>query len=261
MQNKMRILIAGDIVGSAGRQAFCRIATGLKTAGKIDFAIANAENAAGGKGLTAATAGELFSGGADAITLGDHTWDQAEIETYIDRETRLTRPLNFAPGCPGRGFTTINTPNGDVTVVNLIGRVFLAPNDCPFRAMDALLKKEKLGRIIIVDIHAEATSEKIVMGRYLDGRVSAVVGTHTHVQTSDECILPKGTAYITDLGMTGPKDSAIGRDLAAITERFLTGMPAQFKIAKDDVCLEGVIVDVDTTTGRAKAINRLREKI
>ncbi len=262
MQNKMKILIAGDIVGSPGRQSFCRYATGLKAAGKIDMAIANAENAAGGKGLTAATAEELFAGGADAITLGDHTWDQTEMEKYIDRETRLTRPLNFAPGCPGRGFTTITTPHGDVTVVNIIGRVFLAPNDCPFRAMDDLLKKEtRLGRIIIVDFHAEATSEKIVMGRYLDGRVSAMVGTHTHVQTSDECILPKGTAYITDLGMTGPKDSAIGRDLAAITSRFLTGMPAQFKIAKDDVCLEGVIIEIDTTNGRAKSISRIREHI
>jgi len=257
----MKILMAGDIVGSPGRRAFAQVVARLKQAGRADFVVANAENSAGGKGLSGPVAEELFAAGADVITLGDHAWDQKELIPYLDRETRVTRPANFAPGCPGRGCATVAGPEGTrVTVINLVGRVFMNNYDCPFRTVDALLKKEPdLGRVILVDMHAEATSEKVVIGRYLDGRVSCVVGTHTHVQTSDEAILPKGTAYITDLGMTGAKDSALGRDLASVTQMMLTGMPAKFEVARDDLMLEGVLVDVDERNGQARSIRRLRE--
>ncbi|MCX7591293.1 MAG: TIGR00282 family metallophosphoesterase [Kiritimatiellae bacterium] len=256
----MKILLVGDIVGSPGRRAFARIVGRMRQEQEVDFVVANAENAAGGKGLTPDTGEELLSAGADVLTLGDHTWDQKEILPYLDRETRLVRPANFAPGCPGRGFTTVSTPFGPVTVVCLVGRVFMSPSDCPFRTVDKILKeRECAGRLIIVDIHAEATSEKIVLGRYLDGRVSCVFGTHTHVQTSDEAILPKGTAYITDVGMTGARDSAIGRDLKSVTEMFLTGMPAKFKLAQDQIALEGLLAEVDPDTGRARKVKRVRE--
>ena len=215
----MKVLMVGDIVGSPGRRAFARVATRMREAGKVQFVVANAENSAGGKGLTLPLAEELFAAGADVLTLGDHTWDRRELQTTIDRESRIVRPANFAPGCPGQGHTTVRTGSGEaVTVINVVGRVFMGLYDCPYRTMDGILvKMAGSSGIILVDFHAEATSEKIIMGRYLDGRVSAVVGTHTHVQTSDETILPKGTAYITDLGMTGPKDSAIGRELESTT--------------------------------------------
>ncbi len=258
----MKIIMIGDIVGGAGRKAFARFMIMTKHRGEADFVVANAENAAGGKGITRAVAEELFEAGADVLTMGDHAWDQKESVPFFDVERRLLRPANFAPGCPGRGIHSTDTPRGRVTVINLIGRVFLHPYDCPFRAADALLAREpNLGRVILVDMHAEATSEKVAIGRYLDGRVSAVVGSHTHVQTSDETILPKGTAYITDLGMTGAKDSVIGRDLPSVLGSFLTGMPSKFELATDQVALEGVWIDVDETTGRARRIERIREFI
>lgn len=254
----MKILMVGDIVGSPGRKIFGQVASRLKEAGEVDFVVANAENSAGGRGLTGPLAEEIFKAGADVITLGDHTWDQKDLRGYFKTETRVIRPLNFAPGCPGKGFVTIETGFGSVTVVNLIGRVFMNPYDCPFRAMDEFFKKQT-GKIVLVDIHAEATSEKIVMGRYLDGRVSAVAGTHTHVQTSDEMILPGGTAYITDLGMTGPRVSSLGRDLEQVTGILLTGLPSPFKIAQGDTVLEGIIIEIDRETGKAKGIKRIRE--
>lgn len=258
----MKILMAGDIVGSPGRRAFARVAAGLKQDEKADFIVANAENSAGGKGLTRALAEELFAAGADVLTLGDHAWDQKDLPAFMELERRILRPHNFPPGCPGRGFVSIATNFGAVTVVSLMGRTFMRPCDCPFRSMDSFLSREHdVGRIILVDFHAEATSEKIAMGRYLDGRVSIVAGTHTHVQTSDETVLPNGTAYITDLGMTGPKDSIIGRDTASVTAMLLTGMPAKFKIAQGDVALEGILADVDPTTGRCRSIRRMREFI
>jgi 2',3'-cyclic-nucleotide 2'-phosphodiesterase len=258
----LKILMVGDIVGSPGRTAFAQVVTRFKQAGNVDFVVVNAENAAGGKGLTAVLAEEIFAAGADVITLGDHTWDQKGFQTYLDREQRVLRPANFAPNCPGRGYVTLDTAHGRVTVISLIGRVFMQPADCPFRKSDDILKKESgLGKIVLVDIHAEATSEKNVLGRYLDGRVSCVVGTHTHIQTSDDRILPKGTAYITDLGMTGSRDSAIGRDLESITARFLSGMPDKFIVATEDVVLEGIIVEVDPSTGRATSIKRVRENV
>jgi len=256
----MNIFITGDMVGGPGRKIFARVVGQMKQRGAVDFVVANAENVAGGKGITRVIAAELFEAGADVLTMGDHTWDQKEIAAFMDIEKRLLRPANFAPACPGRGIVTVDTPKGRVTVINLIGRVFMPPMDCPFRAVDALLSKEpNMGKVILVDMHAEATSEKIAMGRHLDGRVSAVVGTHTHVQTSDEIILPKKTAYLTDLGMTGSKDSIIGRDYASVMSKFLTGMPSKFEIAEHNVALEGALIDVDEATGRARKITRIRE--
>lgn len=258
----MKILFVGDIVGSPGRTAFARTVTRWRQEQKIDVVIANAENAAAGRGLTPALAEELFNAGADALTLGDHTWDQKELAPYLDQEPRIVRPANFPPGCPGRGHTVVETPKGAVLVINLIGRVFMPAQDCPLRTVDAVLKETaSRARIILVDIHAEATSEKIVTGRYLDGRVTAVVGTHTHVQTADEGLLPKGTAYITDAGMTGPKDSVLGRALDPVLKKFLTGMPTKFDIATDDVRLEGVLIEADAKTGRARRITRIQEPI
>lgn len=256
----MNILMVGDMVGSVGRTIFGRVVSLMKQRGQADVVVVNAENVAGGKGITRVIAGELFSAGADVITLGDHTWDQKDVAPYLDIEKRLIRPANFAPGCPGRGIVTVDSPKGRVTVINLVGRVFMPPADCPFRTVDALLAKEpNMGKVILVDLHAEATSEKIAMGRYLDGRVSAVVGTHTHVQTSDEVVLPKKTAYLTDLGMTGPKDSIIGRDYDSVMLKFLTGMPSKFSIAETGVALEGALIEVDETTGKARKITRVRE--
>jgi metallophosphoesterase (TIGR00282 family) len=256
----MNILMVGDMVGAPGRKIFARVVGQMKGRGAVDVVVANAENSAGGKGITRVIAGELFDAGADVITLGDHTWDQKEIAQFLAIEKRLIRPANFAPACPGRGIVTVDTPKGRVTVINLIGRVFMPPMDCPFRTVDALLAKEpNMGKVILVDMHAEATSEKVAMGRHLDGRVSAVVGTHTHVQTSDETIMPRKTAYITDLGMTGPKDSIIGRDYPSVMGKFLTGMPSKFEIAESNVALEGVLIDVDETSGRARKITRVRE--
>ncbi len=255
----MKVMMVGDLVGAQGRTLFAQVVTRFKARNALDFVVVNAENAAGGRGITPRLANELFAAGADVVTLGDHAWDQRELISQIDREPRLLRPANFSPGCPGRGLVTVDTPMGRVTVINLIGRVFMKPYDCPFRCADALLAQGGLGKVVIVDIHAEATSEKIVMGRYLDGRVSAVAGTHTHVQTSDEVILPKGTAYLTDLGMTGVKDSSLGRDLDSVYDMFLTGMPTKFKLAQGESVLEGLWIDIDETTGRARKVKRLRE--
>jgi len=235
----------------------------MRHAGEADFIVANAENAAGGRGLSAALAQELLGAGADVLTLGDHAWDQKDLAGHLEKEERVLRPANFPPGCPGRGWITVQTAMGVVTVINLVGRVFMQPHyDCPFRTVDEILKKgAALGKVVLVDIHAEATSEKIAMGWYLDGRVSAVVGSHTHVQTSDETVLPKGEAYITDLGMTGPKRSVLGREVEPIIKRFLTGLPSPFGVATEDVVLEGVLITVDEKTGKATRIKRVREAI
>ena len=258
----IKILHVGDIVGSPGRQVFARVVPRMRKDGEVDFVVANGENSAGGKGITPEICEELFAAGADVITLGDHAWDQKEILKHIDVENRLVRPANFAPGCPGRGFTTVDTTFGRVTVLVLLGRVFLPPMDCPFRAADAILKRGMdLGSIVLAEIHAEATSEKKAMGRFLDGRVTSVVGTHTHVQTSDEKILPKGTAYLTDLGMTGPMDSIIGMEVDIVLNRFLTGLPARFEVAREDVALEGALLTVDPRTGKASKIKRIREHL
>jgi len=255
----MRVLMVGDIVGSPGRAVFKEAVARLRASGAVHAVVANAENAAAGSGLTRTLAEELFAAGADVLTLGDHTWNQKELELHLSAEKRLIRPANFAPGCPGRGWTTVQTNQGPLTVINLMGRVFLPPMDCPFRTVDALLTSIPAGPPVLVDFHAEATSEKIAMGWHLDGRVAVVAGTHTHVQTSDEKLLPMGTAYITDLGMTGPVHSVIGRELEPVLRRFLTGMPSKFEVAKGPATLEGVIVDIDRTTGKAVSITRVRE--
>jgi metallophosphoesterase (TIGR00282 family) len=254
----MKILLVGDIVGGPGRRVFRDVVRRLREENAVHAVVVNGENAAAGNGITLALAEELFKAGADVITLGDHVWGQKELEPTIAGEKRLVRPVNFPPGAPGQGYATVQTALGPVTVVNLLGRVFMGPMDCPFRAMDALLKTLPRNVPVIVDFHAEATSEKIAMGHYLDGRVTAVVGTHTHVQTSDAVILPKGTAYMTDLGMTGPCHSVIGREIAPVLKKFTTGIPAKFEVAAGPCVLEGAVLELDRASGKAVSITPYR---
>jgi metallophosphoesterase (TIGR00282 family) len=250
------ILAIGDIIGKPGRQAVSQLLPGLRQQYSLDLVIANAENAAGGLGLTLATARELLDGGADVLTSGNHIWAEREIIPYLDSEMPILRPLNYPPGVPGKGYITV----GRVAVVNLMGRTFMGDLDCPFRAMDQLLAKLEQP-IIIVDFHAEATSEKMAMGRYLDGRVSAVLGTHTHVGTIDAQLLPNGTAYVTDIGMSGPLDSVIGDDAEAVIQRFLTGIPHRLSVGKGKTALNAIMVKVDDDTGRAISIDRIYREI
>jgi len=244
----------GDVIGRPGRRAVQVLVPHLRQEYRIDLVIANGENAAGGLGLTRETAEELFASGIDVITSGNHIWDHKEIIPSLDSEFAILRPLNYPPGVPGRGYLT----KGKVLVVNLLGRTFIGNFDCPFRAMDQLLEEiVDKPPVIIADFHAEATSEKVAMGRYLDGRVSAVLGTHTHVGTIDARLLPKGTAYITDVGMTGPIESVIGDDADAVIRRFLTQLPHRLSVGKGSVVLNSVLVDVDERTGRATGITRV----
>jgi metallophosphoesterase (TIGR00282 family) len=256
----MRILFIGDVVGKPGRRAVATLAPRLREERHIDFVIANGENSAHGAGLTASTVNALLTSGVDVITSGDHVWDQKEVYEVIEREPRLLRPLNFPPTAPGKGSTVVQLDGvPPVGVLNLIGRVFMPNTDCPFRAAEAeVARLRQKTNIIIVDLHAEATSEKIAMGRFLDGKVSAVIGTHTHVATADAQILPQGTAYISDAGMCGPHDSVLGRDVAAVLRRFLTQLPQKMEVAEGDVALCGVIVEVDENSGRARSIERIR---
>jgi metallophosphoesterase (TIGR00282 family) len=244
----------GDIVGRPGRRALRALLPSLRSDLKIDFVVANCENAAGGFGLTSELAVEIMSCGVDVITTGNHVWDEREIIPHLDGPLPILRPMNYPEGVPGRGALT----QGDVMVVNLMGRVFMSALVCPFRTMDAFLKG--LGgnrpRIIIVDFHAEATSEKLAMGWYLDGRVNAVVGTHTHVPTCDPRILPKGTAYITDLGMTGPEQSIIGNTPETVLERFLKQMPQRLTVPSGPSQFNSVLVEFDAT-GKATSIQRI----
>ncbi len=255
----VRILFIGDIVGSPGRSAISRELHRLVDRHGADIVIANGENAAGGFGITPDTANELYRQGISLLTSGNHIWDKKDNSGYLDREERLIRPLNYPPGTPGRGLAVIETPGGvKVGVLNLEGRVYMKNLDCPFRVADAEL--EQLRRetpIILVDIHAEATSEKSALGWYLDGRVSAVVGTHTHVQTADERIMPNGTAYISDVGMTGSFDSVIGIDKHQAIQRFLTQQPVKFDIPKKDLRINAVVIVVETATGKAVSIERI----
>lgn len=255
----MKILFTGDMVGSAGRQVFQRVTGKLRAEERIELVIANAENAAGGRGPSPEIAEAVLAAGAAALTLGDHAWDDRNLIHLLTTEPRIVRPANFPPGAAGRGMTVIETAEGPVCIISLIGRVFMDPADCPFRTADRLIGMAQ-AKTILIDFHAEATSEKIALGRYLDGRITAMLGTHTHVQTSDETILPKGTAYITDLGMTGPKDSVIGREVEPVVQRFITGMPQKFDTAEKDPALEGVILDIDIRTGKARSIERVRER-
>jgi hypothetical protein len=260
----MKILFSGDIVSSPGRRAFTQVAGRYKKNGQADCVCANAENTAGGNGLQPRMAQELFSHGADALSLGDHTWDQKELIPFIDEELRLVRPANFPPGCPGRGYTIVDVKGVRVCIISLLGRTFTQPTaDCPFRTVDALLERPDVRdtTVKLVDFHAEATSEKVVMGFYLDGRVSAVLGTHTHIQTSDARVLAKGTGYITDLGMTGPRDSILGREYEPVLKRFMTGMPARFEVKKGPALFEGALLEVDDIKGHCVSIRALREEV
>lgn len=255
----IRILFIGDVVGAPGRSAINRELHRLVDKHAVDLVIANGENAAGGFGITRETADELYRQGIALLTSGNHIWDKKDNSGFLDAEERLIRPLNYPPGTSGRGSTVIETPAGHkVGVLNLEGRVYMKNLDCPFRCADAevaQLKKETA--IILVDIHAEATSEKSALGWYLDGRVSAVVGTHTHVQTADERILPNGTAYISDVGMTGSFDSVIGIDKDQAIKRFLTQQPVKFDVPKKDLRINAVVIGVEAQSGKAVSIERI----
>lgn len=254
----MLILVIGDIIGRPGRQAVQELLPGLRRQYELDMIIANAENAAGGFGLTPDIARELLDDGVDVLTSGNHIWAQKEIIPCLDSGMPVLRPLNYPPGVPGRGYLISRR----VMVVNLMGRTFMHYIDCPFRAMDRLLaEQEKRPPVIIVDFHAEATSEKMAMGRYLDGRVSAVLGTHTHVGTVDAQLLPKKTAYVTDIGMTGPTDSIIGDDAEAVIQRFLTGLPHRLSVGKGKPILSAVLVNVAEDSGRALSIERVYREL
>jgi len=260
----MKVLFIGDVVGSPGRAVVREIVPLLKKNKEIDFVIANAENSAGGTGITPRVANDLFGSGCDVLTAGDHMWRRIEVLDIIKDNQNILRPLNFSKEAPGSGFGFYKSNSGVlICVVSLIGRVFIeAQSDSPFMAIrDILPQLKSKTNIIIVDLHAEATSEKVAMGWFLDGEVSAVLGTHTHVQTADERILPHGTAYITDVGMTGPLDSVIGRKKEKIIERFLTGMPIRFELGTDDVQLQGAIIEIDQNTGKSLSIQRIREKL
>jgi metallophosphoesterase (TIGR00282 family) len=254
----MKILFIGDIVGKPGRRAVRELLPWIVEECRVDLVIANCENAAAGFGVTSEIVEELYSYHIDVLTSGNHIWDKKEIVNFVEDYETLLRPANYPEGAPGRGSLVINTPCGiSVGVINLAGRVFMYPLDCPFRAADREIGKMKnKASVIIVDMHAEATSEKIAMGWYLDGRVTAVLGTHTHVQTADERILPGGTGYITDAGMTGPFDSVIGIRKESIMQRFLLQIPNKFDVAKGDARLQGVMVEINAN-GRAAAIERV----
>src|SRR5437867_7123265 len=255
----MNILMVGDVYGEPGRQAVAKLVPRLRQEHAIDFCVVNVENAAGGFGVTAPIARQILEAGADVMTSGNHIWDKREIIEYITKENLLLRPANFPVGTPGVGHVTVKAGPHKVAVLNLMGRVFMLPIDCPFQKADELVPElRKDTPIIIVDMHAEATSESQAMGWHLDGRVSAVVGTHRHVQTADERVLPKGTAYITDLGMTGPTDSVIGVDKDIALQRFLSQMPNRFEPAKGPVALHGAVIRIDPETGRGLSIERLR---
>jgi metallophosphoesterase (TIGR00282 family) len=249
--------MVGDAVGRTGRQAVARLLPGLRRELRLDLVIANGENAAAGRGITPAVAEEMFRAGVDVITTGNHIWDQKDIIPYLDSQAPILRPLNFPPGIPGRGILQENA----VTVINLQGRVFMANIDCPFRAADKALADFPPNSIVVVDMHAEATSEKLAMGWYLDGRVTAVVGTHTHVGTVDTRILPRGTAFVCDVGMTAARDSIIGDAVDDVLQRFLTAMPIRLQPAHGPAVLNSVLIDVDDETGRARHIERVDREI
>lgn len=256
----MNILAIADIVGRPGRNILFKLLPQLKKERSIDFVIANAENAAAGFGVTVEIAQELLNSGVDCLTLGNHAWDKKELISFISQEPRILRPANFPPQNPGSGVYIAEKEGIKIAILSLIGRVFMDDCDCPFRAADEEISKiEKITPVILVDMHAEATSEKMAMGYFLDGRVSVVFGTHTHVSTTDLKLLPKGTAYITDIGMTGPFDSVIGIKKELIIDRFITGMPVRFEVAAGIAQLEGIIFQVDKE-GKVYQMRRIREE-
>jgi metallophosphoesterase (TIGR00282 family) len=257
----VKLLFIADIVGQPGRRAVKELLPGLRQAHGLDMVIANGENSAGGSGITVKTAGEIFGAGVDIITCGDHLWDQKEVVELLANEKRFVRPANYPEGTPGQG-SVIFTKSGlpAVGVLNLQGRTFMAALENPFPcALAEIARLRESARIIFVDFHAEATSEKVALARFLDGKVSAVIGTHTHVQTADEQIFPGGTAFLCDGGFTGPHDSVIGREIEPVIKRFLSYQPQKFEVAKERVLLQGAVVEIDEESGRAVSIQRVSE--
>jgi len=256
-------MFIADIVGQPGRRAVKELLPGLRQKHQLDLVIANGENAAGGSGITVRTADEIFSAGVDVMTCGDHLWDQKEVLELLEKEKRFVRPANYPAGTPGQG-STIFSRNGSppVGILNLQGRTFMAALENPFPcALAEIERLKQSAKILFVDFHAEATSEKIALARYLDGKVSAVIGTHTHVQTADEQIFPGGTAFLCDGGFTGPHESVIGREIDPIIKRFITNVPQKFDVAKGRVLLQGAIVEIDEASGKAVAIQRVSEQL
>ena len=251
----MKVLFVGDVVGRLGRRTVQTLLPAIRRETEADLVVANGENAAGGRGLTPTTAEELFDAGVDIITSGNHIWEHREIYPILEGESPILRPLNYPPGVPGHGVLVRN----GVAIINLLGRTFIGVDaDCPFRATDQALASLQGASVVIVDIHAEATSEKAAMGWYLDGRVSAVIGTHTHVATADTHVLPRGTAFVSDVGMVGPLNSIIGMEVEPIVERFLTQLPTRFSpVEKGPAIFNSVLIDIDETTGRARSIERV----
>jgi metallophosphoesterase (TIGR00282 family) len=261
---QLRCMVIGDIIGKPGRLAVVHELTGLRQELDLDVVIANGENLAAGAGLTPSLAEELLGNGVDVITSGNHIWDKREVYDYLDSDRPVLRPMNYPDDAPGRGWLVHRLPDGDsVAVMNAMGRVFMNQLDSPFSAMDALLDgaAEPLPPIRILDFHCEITSEKNAMGWYLDGRVSAVVGTHTHVPTADARVLPGGTAYISDIGMTGPRDSVIGFSLETVLPRFLRHLPTRFQVADGPVNLNAVVITIERATGRATAIEQVQRLV
>src|SRR5213083_1754884 len=258
----LTVLFLGDIVGEPGRNAVIGRLPQLKEKQALDFIIVNGENAAGGRGITGKITIELLRAGVSVVTTGDHIWDQKDIIKFLDLEPRLLRPLNYPDGAPGSGSIVLETAKGKIGVVNVQGRTFMQPIlENPFRAVEAtVMKMREETTNIIVDAHGETTSEKIALGRFLDGKVSAVIGTHTHVQTADEQIFPGGTAFLCDAGFTGPHESVLGREIGPVIRRFLTGQPQRFEVAKERVLLQGVVVEIDKTRGKAVKIQRVSEQ-
>ncbi|MEZ0535741.1 TIGR00282 family metallophosphoesterase [Caldicellulosiruptoraceae bacterium PP1] len=252
----MRFLAIGDVVGRPGRNIIKNSLNKVKENYHIDVVIANCENSAGGNGISKKVADELFSAGINVMTMGNHVWANKEIFAFIENEHRIVRPANYPEKTPGRGYNIYINNGNEYAVINLCGRVFMENFECPFKRIDEILERLKT-KIILVDFHAEATSEKKAFGYYLDGRVSCVFGTHTHVQTSDERILPNGTAYITDVGMTGPYESILGVDKDLVIQKFITMLPVRFEVAKGMAQLNGVIIDIDENSGKATNIQRL----
>jgi metallophosphoesterase (TIGR00282 family) len=261
---RLRCMVIGDIIGKPGRLAVVANLRDLRAELDLDLVVANGENLAAGAGLTPSLAEELFANGVDVITSGNHIWDKREIYDYLDSGRPVLRPMNYPDDAPGKGWLLATLPDGDhVAVINVMGRVFMNQLDSPFAAMDSLLDEaaEPLPPVRIVDFHCEITSEKNAMGWYLDGRVTAVLGTHTHVPTADARLLPKGTAYISDVGMTGPRDSVIGFSLETVLPRFLTHLPTRFAVADGPVSFNAVVVEADRATGRALSSNQLQRLI
>jgi 2',3'-cyclic-nucleotide 2'-phosphodiesterase len=259
----LTILFLGDIVGQPGRAGVVSRLPELKSKYALDFVIVNGENAAGGRGITGKITIDLLRAGVSVITSGDHIWDQKEILSFIETEPRLLRPVNYPEGTPGGGSIVLETPKGNIGVINVQARTFMQPIlDNPFRAIDAAVRKIRNETLnIIVDVHGETTSEKIALGRFLDGKVSAVIGTHTHVQTADEQIFPGGTAFLCDAGMCGPVHSILGRTVDPIMKRFISNLPTSFPVADGEVRLRGALIQIDETSGRATAITRVDEPV